>query len=160
MTGDPYFERCLICEEQLHYLQYVATLNHVGMSLCSPCEKVFEKKRKNSSEEELKLYIALRKAHIPATLQHYDGYKTADIAITELNLYIEVDGKQHREAEQALTDLRRSVYSLSKDVVTLRIPNALVKDRIVETVRSIRNLYQAKRSSRNERDDRRQGCLF
>lgn len=94
MRPDPYFERCTSCEEQIHYLQYIFTKDHFGLSLCSPCERKFRSKR------------------IRTTLK----------------------------------DLQPSGYSLQDNISTLRKPNRLVNDRIAETVKSIRHLYDVKKN--------------
>lgn len=101
-------------------------------------------KTEKATPYERKLFKALRQVDIPAELQHFDGYKTVDIAIQDLRLHIEVDGKHHHQPEQALIDLNRSLYSLRKNVCTIRIPNKLVSDRIAETVKSTRHLYDTK----------------
>lgn len=59
-----------------------------------------------------------------------DGWKSVDIKIKDENVIIEVDGAQHNlDKKQALTDLKRTFYSWSKNnCVTIRIPNTLTKD--------------------------------
>ena len=62
-------------------------------------------------------------------LEKWDGHKHIDIAITEVKVNIEVDGKQHNlDPKQALADLERNYYSFRKGYVTLKIPNVLVRD--------------------------------
>lgn len=62
-------------------------------------------------------------------LEKWDGHKHIDIAITEVKVNIEVDGRQHNLSQnQALADLERTYYSFKKGYVTLRIPNVLVRN--------------------------------
>jgi gluconate kinase len=138
MPFDPYFERCFFCEEQLHYLQYIFTKDQLSVSLCSTCEKDYREKCKRATDEERQLYLALRKEKIPATLQHHDGVTP----------------------EQELIALQRTVHSTHENEYTIRIPNRLVKDRIAETVKSIRNLYDVEQKKRTSGDKSRPGLLF
>ena len=64
---------------------------------------------------------------VPAELEKYDGFKHIDIAVTDAKVNIEVDGIHHNDdARQALADLQRTVHSMRKGYVTVRIPNSLV----------------------------------
>jgi very-short-patch-repair endonuclease len=155
-----HFDRCIECGDQIHYFQFVFSTNQFGISLCSACVRQHRMKTEKATLPEQKLFNELRKADIPATLQHFDGYKTVDIAIHDLQLHIEVDGKHHLQTDQALTDLKRSLYSLRDNVYTVRVPNRLVNDRIAETVKSIRNLYDTKKKKRGSGDGMKPGLLF
>ena len=64
--------------------------------------------------------------------EKYDGYKHIDIAIVKEKVNIEVDGDHHQGTEQALRDLKRTFYSWDKSYVTLRIPNSLTKEAVIE----------------------------
>ena len=89
------------------------------------------------------LFYELKRLGIPAELEKYDGYKTIDIAITSAMVNIEVDGNQHScNATQALVDLQRTVYSMKKGFVTLRIPNCLIQDNLIETASYIKQFIK------------------
>ena len=50
-------------------------------------------------------------------------------------LHIEVDGIQHNQStRQALSDLKRTFYSMQDGFLTIRIPNILVRNELTETV--------------------------
>jgi very-short-patch-repair endonuclease len=72
------------------------------------------------------LYDELNKRGIKAVLEFYDGNKSVDINIPEVNLDIEVDGSHHTEADQALTDLKRAAHSSKDGRVTYHIPNTAI----------------------------------
>jgi len=70
-------------------------------------------------------YVIARGHHIEAWL---NGVKTIDIAIPG-KLYIEVDGRNQFDSDQAMTDLLRNFQSWNKEKIpTIRIPNSLVND--------------------------------
>ena len=72
----------------------------------------------------------------------------------------EEDDLYHHTPEQELIDVQRTVHSIHENVYTIRIPNRLVKDRIAETVKSIRNLYDVQQKKRTSGDKSRPGLLF
>jgi len=81
-----------------------------------------------STQEAKALFLALKINKVPAVLEYSDGIKTIDIAIPG-KLYIEVDGRDHHDADQALTDLLRNFHSWNKEKIpTIRIPNSLIND--------------------------------
>ena len=87
------------------------------------------------SPEAKALHRALVALGIPAELELFDGYKTVDIAVPAANIHIEVDGAQHHtSSRQALSDLKRTYYSLQEGIYTIRIPNALIRHNLPETV--------------------------
>lgn len=94
----------------------------------------------------------LRKHGWNASLEKCDGFKHIDIAIVEVKVNIEVDGKQHQDSRQALADLKRTYYSFKKGYVTLRIPNVLVRNFAtrVETAKFIDDFLRESREQINE----------
>ena len=63
-----------------------------------------------------------------------DGNKTIDIAVVDAKVNIEVDCHQHvSNPKQVLSDLKRTYFSLQKGFLTLRIPNALIREYLEET---------------------------
>ncbi len=90
---------------------------------------------KRSTQETQELCLALKGQGIKAYIDLYDGHKHIDIAIPEAKLNIEVDGPQHNiSSKQALSDLKRTYYSLKEGYFTLRIPNSLIADHFKECV--------------------------
>jgi very-short-patch-repair endonuclease len=62
-------------------------------------------------------------------------YKHVDIVFERPKLHIEVDGIQHNQStRQALSDLKRTFYSMQDGFLTIRIPNILVRNELTETV--------------------------
>jgi very-short-patch-repair endonuclease len=79
------------------------------------------------------LHKALKYKGVPSELEKWDGYKHIDIAIPEAKINIEIDGAQHNlDAEQALSDLKRTYHSFMKGFFTLRIPNSLIREHLDE----------------------------
>jgi hypothetical protein len=73
------------------------------------------------------LYLALKSCRIPVVLEYFDGHKLVDIALPG-KLYIEINGPDHYNSIQAMTDLTRSVYSLQENIPTISIPNYLLEN--------------------------------
>lgn len=143
------FERCSVCQDHLHFLEYTYTIDQFGAPLCNPCAKA---RLKKATPYEKKLHAALRREKINALLQYTDGHKTIDIAIKDASLYIEVDGPYHQSLEQQITDSLRDLYSRKAGFDTIRIPNSRVHNSIADTVRQIKSLHDKKRSARNRND--------
>ena len=62
-------------------------------------------------------------------------YKHVDIVFERPKLHIKVDGIQHNQCtRQALSDLKRTFYSMQDGFLTIRIPNILVRNELTETV--------------------------
>jgi very-short-patch-repair endonuclease len=124
---------CMCCPDQIHYNEFTFSAYAYGIPMCQDCVRQYIAKIPESTEVERMLYTALVCRGIPAELQYFDGFKTVDIAIQSARLHIEVDGVQHGKADQALTDLLRTKFSLDQEVVTLRIPNSLVLQKLDDT---------------------------
>ncbi len=78
-------------------------------------------------------------------LERWDGYKRVDIWIPDCRINIEVDGLHHCALpEQALTDLKRTLHSFKKGIITLRVPNALVREdaAIEQTARCLDEIFR------------------
>ncbi|HRO46958.1 hypothetical protein [Agriterribacter sp.] len=104
-----------------------------GYRLCASCYSLLKEKVHFVSEQAFALYLALKENGISAELEKSDGFKKVDIAVDEVNLHIEVDGQHHHIYEQALTDLKRTIYSLQNEFITIRIPNALIDQNLSQT---------------------------
>jgi very-short-patch-repair endonuclease len=88
-----------------------------------------------STPRQRKLFYELKKRGVPAKLELNDGYKTIDIAVPDARVNIEVDGIPHNSfGYQALSDLKRTYYSMKKGYFTLRIPNSLIDHHFEETI--------------------------
>ena len=83
---------------------------------------------KNSTDQENRLYEALRIRGVDCKKQFYDGAKTIDISIVNARLDIEVNGYYHyTNARQIKSDLDRIFWSRYRDDYdTLQIPNEAV----------------------------------
>jgi len=82
------------------------------------------KPKPKSTSQALKLIAALRARGIKCEPEDWDGHKHVDIAINWADLYVEIDGSQHRyDAKQMLSDISRDEYSHDDGVHTLRFSN-------------------------------------
>jgi len=125
---------CSVCKRTITEDEYEYSMDKYRRALCRPHQKRPEIKPQPPTPEALKLYQALKKRGVPATLEKFDGFKHIDIAIPQAKVNIEVDGGQHNfDHKQALADLKRTFYSFKKGYVTLRIPNSLVREHLEET---------------------------
>jgi len=101
----------------------------------------------SATPHSIVLFLELLKRGIRAELEKFDGYKTIDIAIVEAKINIEVDGTHHNHSpEQAIADLRRTYHSFLKGYYTIRIPNSLVKEHLMETADLVAEMVQESRS--------------
>jgi hypothetical protein len=115
---------CLICEKIITPKVYKDSLIYYTVPLCFPHRRMIDESK--ATLEAKKLYFALKSSQVPVVLEYKDGIKTIDIAWPGM-LYIEVEGL-FQDADQALTDLMRSIHSLKENIPTIRIPNSLILD--------------------------------
>lgn len=119
------------------------SINKYGIKLCFNHQKWVDKISENSTYYAIRLYFALLCKGIPAEIEKFDGFKHVDIAVSLAKIHIEVDGTHHNTNKtQALSDLKRTCYSLYKDYVTIRIPNVLTEnnDTLEETAETLSNI--------------------
>lgn len=137
--------RCVDCKETLHWDEYRYSLKHFKILLCRKCQDVFRIKSKKATDSEIALYQALVRNGVRAELQKCDGNKTVDIVVEESKVHIEVDGEQHNtNANQALSDLKRTYHSLRDGYVTLRIPNSLIDSDLREAVHIVKEFLEVR----------------
>ena len=88
---------------------------------------------------------------INAKLEHWDGFKHIDIAIPDLRVNIEVDGKHHLfSSKQLSADIERSHYSKEEGIDTIRIPNQFIDEDVVGLARSIALVARKRYAEMNE----------
>ena len=140
---------CLHCHSYIDEKVYIYSMTTYGFELCYMCQSSIN--LNNSTPEATKLYLSLKRRGVPAELEKYDGYKTIDIAVADARVNIEVDGHQHvSNPKQALSDLKRTYFSLQKGFLTLRIPTTLIRENLEETADYITTfLLQYKNKIRN-----------
>lgn len=148
---------CSKCEEFVSDKEYNYSIKNYGMVLCMKCQEDYAnlrskhtKRKEKSTPEAQKLYEILIKNGFNAKLELWDGHKHIDIAIPNLKVNIEVDGKQHQDNKQALMDLKRTYHSFKKGYVTLRIPNELVRENVFETAEYIISFLRESEAQLNE----------
>jgi hypothetical protein len=116
---------CLICDKPITPKVYYDSLTYSGVPLCFPHRRMIDESR--ASPCTMKLYFALRENKLPVELEFKDGVKTIDIALPDL-LYIEVSAKSRLNADQAFTDLLKTIFPDKKNIPTLSIPDTLILD--------------------------------
>ncbi len=108
-----------------------------------------ENPNRQPTSEAKKLSNELIKLGYKAELEKWDGYKHIDIAIVPAKTNIEIDGSYHNyRANTALRDLERTFYSLEKGYITIRIPNSLIRYKLVETVNYLNKILKVRTSQR------------
>lgn len=123
---------CLHCHSYIDETVYTYSTNNYGYELCYTCQSSIN--LNNSTAEARELYLSLKRRGVPAELEKFDGHKTIDIAVVDARVNIEVDGHQHiSNTKQALSDLKRTYHSFQQGYLTLRIPNALIREKLEET---------------------------
>lgn len=121
---------CMQCEKSIDTRVFNYSIENYGHPLCRNCQDWFEDilDYSTATEEAINLYFALKERGVPAQLEKSDGFKTIDIAVPHAKVNIEVDGGHHNySSRQAMSDLKRTLYSFKKGYSTLRIPNSLAK---------------------------------
>jgi len=124
---------CLECNCSIPSNVYYYSTKNFGISLCREHQDWIDNHK--ATDYAIALYFALKERGVPAELEKYDGHKTIDIAIVEAKVNIEVDGSHHnRDSKQARTDLRRTLFSFKKGYFTLRIPNSLIREDLIDDI--------------------------
>jgi hypothetical protein len=114
---------CLACGKPISDGFFEFSTEVYRFPLC--IRHLFLIEERGTTFQVLNLYFALKERDFPVVLEFFDGYKHIDIALPG-QLYIEVNGPYHEMANQAMTDLSRSVYSLEKKVPTIIISNKIL----------------------------------
>lgn len=93
--------------------------------------------------QEQKLYNELVRRGLPVIQGYCDGYKTVDLAILEVKLYIEVDGMQHYDdAKQIIKDFWRDHYSDKNGFNTLRLTNQIIDNRLIDVAEALEKVVR------------------
>lgn len=99
---------------------------------------------KVTTEQEKKLYKALKKRGIDCILEYNDGHKTVDIAINNSKIDIEVDGLYHYlRAKQIVSDIHRSRHSEKNGFSTIHIFNAIIDHHLEQVADAIAKVAKA-----------------
>jgi very-short-patch-repair endonuclease len=123
---------CLHCHSYIDENVYTYSTTNYGYELCYTCQSSIN--LNNSTAEARELYLSLKRRGVPAELEKFDGHKTIDIAVVDARVNIEVDSHQHiSNTKQALSELKRTYFSFQQGFLTLRIPNALIREKLEET---------------------------
>ena len=123
---------CLHCHSYIDENVYTYSTANYGFELCYACQSSIN--LNNSTSEARELYLSLKRRGVPAELEKFDGHKTIDIAVVDARVNIEVDSHQHvSNLKQALSELKRTYFSFQQGYLTLRIPTALIREKLEET---------------------------
>ncbi len=130
---------CDECGKWIDNDVYEWSMKNCGRPLCRNCQRLegcsssrqtknyssnVKKEKREPTSQARKLAAALRKRKIKCELEMGDGHKHVDIAIAWADLYIEIDGSQHRyDAKQMYSDIARDEYSHDDGVATRRFTN-------------------------------------
>jgi hypothetical protein len=116
---------CLECGRSLSPGVYDYSSDVFGIPLCLKHQEWIS--ASDVSKEAISLYFALKANGVPVVLEWADKQKTVDMAIPG-KLYIEVDGEDQQEPDQALIDFSRSIDSWKDRIPTFRVSNALIRN--------------------------------
>lgn len=121
---------CLECLKYTPHKEINYSINKYGIPLCFNCQKWVEDISYITTQQTIALYFDLKGRGLEPQIEKYDGYKHIDIAIPQARINIEIDGAHHNtNSNQALSDLKRTFYSLMKGYTTIRIPNSLINNK-------------------------------
>lgn len=121
---------CLCCNKKISEGVFEFSIKKYNFPLCNEHQELSDFLLKKTTRETLLIYFSLINRGIDVELEKEIGNNfRVDLAIPSARINIEIDGEQHNlVSNQALTDLKRTEYSLRYDYYTLRIPNSLVRD--------------------------------
>ena len=126
-------KNCTKCNYPIYDSVYDFSNKNYQFGLCRDCQNWFNDNNFSTKETKL-LYLALKQRNVPIEIEKNDGHKTIDLAIPPFKINIEVDGSQHNNSlKQALSDIQRTKCSFDKGFITIRIPNILVKKKLIDT---------------------------
>jgi very-short-patch-repair endonuclease len=142
---------CSKCNGLVSKKEYNFSSKNFGQILCKECQEKyfyykthFEKVKRKTTPQALKLQQALIKLGYDARLEQWDKHKHIDLAIPDKKVNIELDGPQHQGEKQALTDLKRTYHSWKLGYFTLRIPNVLMDKEAYVTAGYIKAILDSK----------------
>ncbi len=129
------YMRCLNCHNSIDGNVYVYSRENYGYNICMRCQIWLDSQMEFTTPEVVNLYFALKNRGFEPDMEKFDGHKHVDIVFERPKLHIEVDGIQYNQStRQALSDLKRTFYSMQGGFLTIRIPNILVRNELTETV--------------------------
>lgn len=129
------YMRCLNCHKGIDGNVFLYSRENYGYNICIKCQSWLKRLLEHTTNEVVNLYFALKQRGFEPDLEKFDGHKHVDIVFERPKLHIEVDGIQHNQnTKQALSDLKRTFYSMQDGYLTLRIPNVLVRNELNNTV--------------------------
>ena len=101
--------------------------------------------RNNMTPEEKHLwYDYLKKLPVTVHRQKNIGEYIVDFYIADINLVIEIDGRQHGEPENVEKDKERDAFLTSLGIKVYRISNFDIKNNFARTCDEISNLLSKK----------------
>lgn len=142
-----YKNDCVGCSQAIQHEPTILESNkRYKLTLCKICEQKDLRSLHGASTYAIHLYYALKKRRLDAVLQYKEKFKTVDLCIPSAMLHIEVDGSHHNtSAEDAFSDLKRTLYSARDGFFTLRIPNSLIAFKLKKAIDVIVKLTDVRR---------------
>jgi hypothetical protein len=140
---------CCQCNSRIEQAAYNFSIKKYKFPLCEDCQIWFIGKIFHTTKETLQLYFALKHKGLPVNLEKHYRYKKAEIIVQEANLHIEVD-RTHTQANiaQALLDLKNKQTASQDPVLTLKVPESLVKFNMEQTTDLIERCVMENLSAR------------
>ena len=128
---------CLECEKELSYMDHRKSMEMFQAELCPYHRKRLERLLAKSElpVEAVILYYGLRQEWIRPMLAWWDGKKTVDLAISRIQLNIEIDrGYESLSHQQAMQELESNLFDFRNGFTHIRIPSHLIRSHVGETV--------------------------
>jgi very-short-patch-repair endonuclease len=125
---------CMVCKSKIDKKTYNYSNKYFNKALC---------KKHQGTKHHKDLFLALKKRGIPCEFEAYDGNKHIDIAIHDIKLYIEVDGKQPSiDSKQFIADLKRGTFSDEEGYQTRRFTNKMIDEHLEEIAENLKEAYE------------------
>lgn len=136
---------CLECNTPLSYLDHRKAIERFGFELCPAHRERMERllRQKGLPEETVILYYGLKEAGIPSMLAWWDGKQTVDLAISRVNLNIQIDvASGQLTAGNAVAYIEEALKESPDGFISLRIPGELIRTDLRPMVECIAGIIQ------------------
>jgi hypothetical protein len=141
--------RCLDCKKILDPSVEKASINTLGIPLCSHHQNLIHRLMKlhETPLEAIQLYYGLKEAGAAPMLEWWDGLRSVDIALSRVKLNLEIDTEyQMFTSDQTLTILEERMYNYKNGFTTIRIPHMLIRQCLTDTIDAVLGIMEGLRA--------------
>jgi len=141
---------CLECNNELSYMDHRESMESLGVELCKKHKKRIDKliRANNTPVSAIQLYYGLKAEGESPMLEWWDGHKYVDLSFSRVKLNIEIDDRYEKLTdEKVLEYLQKSMESFDNGFTTIKVPHALIKYHLKETIQNILGIMEGLRAN-------------